>query len=532
MKIYCFSDSKAKAILNKQQKDYTGAYIPIMLKNLGFSASTLFSDKLCTVGRGDVIFIGAQRLEDDICDKLFLAKQRGAHIIAFATEGKIFPKTEKKASASDCYGVVGYFEFADDTTSLPILGYALKIKEGKALGFFEGDTALAEYDGMLYWGFDLPATVLYASDGRPTVDANNVVGHPRIPDSTVITKKEDYQSAFSDRYLKRLADFLNAFGFAYVYPLPEVNNKPADMALFFAGDDDATSTQYDIKAAYQMQKRALPYHINMMPMDKNGNFRLTREQADTLAKNGCELALHYDFTAFPYSKEGYLTQSDMFYKAFGKNSICPVNHCFIQSGSAADRYRFEAECGCLGDNNRAHYCPDPDNVNAFSLVGFGSGTAFPRFVMDDAKHCNAPLDFCELGVSFYEPRLYQNDLENRLKIEKYLDEGLKYNRPLQMFFHPHYISGVKHDNTASLAALDYALSYLKNKNCNVWFCTPDALTVWWHQRAEVEIYDVTEDGFSVSNPTPHTVYVIPPDGFFEKKLLKVKKGVHRFTKQP
>ena len=525
MKIYCYNDGRHRHIKNSAGEDYTPAYIPIMLKNTGFCTDIIAPDGLDDTEAGDVIFIGAETIEKSVCDKLLSAKNRGARIVAFAATGDIFPKVTKIKSGRR-YDVIGHFQFSNEAAPLPVLECVYEVNEGKPLGFFEGNTALVDYDGIIYWGFDLPATLLYSADGKPTYDKNNAVGFARIPDGTVITKKEDYMSAFADLYLEKITQYLHALGFANVFVLPDNGGAPADVALYFAGDDDATSTEYDLAAAAQMKKRGLPYHINMMPMDKNGNFRLTRAQSDALYEDGCELALHYDFTVFEYTLEGHLLQSDMFFKAFGKKSICPVNHCFIQEGSAADRYRFESECGCLGDNNRAHFCPDPANINAFSLVGFGSGTAFPRFVTDDAAHGNAALEFCELGVSFYEPRLYQNDKENAKKIEEYVDGGIKNNRTLQLFLHPHYICGVKHDNTAALKALDYALEVLKGKNANVWFCTPDTLTKWWHERAKVRIYDTTEDGFTVDNPTERTVYIKYGGG-----LIKAEAGVHRITKK-
>ena len=46
MKLYYYHDKTAHKSLNDSKKDYTSAYIPVMLKNMGFTAYELDTDAL------------------------------------------------------------------------------------------------------------------------------------------------------------------------------------------------------------------------------------------------------------------------------------------------------------------------------------------------------------------------------------------------------------------------------------------------------------------------------------------------------
>ncbi len=153
----------------------------------------------------------------------------------------------------------------------------------------------------------------------------------------------------------------------------------------------------------------------------------------------------------------------MYEKAIGK-SYGPVNHCLIQIGTAPERYMMQIECGAKYDNNRFQNKVDPENINAFNLVGYGFGHAFPRFCMADAKNNNQALEFCEIYMSYYEPRIIDGTPDEYKKIENYLDDSFKYARTSQFFTHPHYISGKTSKNPEyALRALDYMKEYVAKK---------------------------------------------------------------------
>ena len=98
-------------------------------------------------------------------------------------------------------------------------------------------------------------------------------------------------------------------------------------------------------------------------------------------------------------------------------------------------------------------------------------------------------------------------------VERYLDESYAYGRTAQLFTHPHYISGVAgFDAAPALRALDHMKAYVAEKGWNVWYCAPDMLGDWWHDRAACAVTAVMADGFTVENPTDRRVSVVLPAG--------------------
>ena len=522
MRLYYYHDLSAHEQRNAAGADYTPAYLPVMLKNSGFSAQELTAEALLRYRpeEGDALLIGAEALTASQCQALAAAAEDGCAVIAFAAKAPgLFPDFVSEKQSGDDYDIVGYFHFSDTEELLPVLGGFGSLPEtgGEVLGWLkdrEGGSHAALIrlrKGIWYWSFDLPATLWHAADGRPTLELCNGFSKPRIPDGYVLGQEDNYAVPYADSYMRAVEDLLVSRGFPRLYPLPVHNENVCDLALYFAGDDDATSEENDMAAAEAMFQRGLPYHLNLMPVDEEGRFRISREQLEQLHAQGCETALHYNFLMFPYSEEGYKLQSDMYEQAFGEVSIGPVNHCLIQVGTAGERYRIEAACGALGDNNRLQAQMDPQDINAFNLSGFASGTAFPRFVLCDAAHGNRELDFCEVYSSFYEPRLYTEEPEECRKIEDYLEDGFAYGRPLQLFLHPHYISGVWCDPLPALKALDHATDYVRKKGWNVWTCGPDALIHWWHDRAACQVASLSSREFTVNNPTDWGITVVLPE---------------------
>ena len=425
MKLYWYYDAFRHTCLNGEGKDYTPAYLPLLLKNSGYSVERLPAERLSSLVAGDVLLLGAEVLSEEQSAALQVALSRGCAVIAFgAVAAGVFPEFTREIGNEDVYNVLGYFRFSGGEEPLPVLGSAgvLAPEAGEILGgLTEADGAFCPLyvrlgERVWYWSFDLPGSLWRAADGRPTTEGKNGFSLGRIPDGYVVGPGHNYSVAYADSYMRCLEEILSGAGFPRFYPLPVREGMPCDLALYFGGDDDATSSEIDLKAAANMRERGLPYHLNLMPMDEEGHFRLTREQVQQLHEGGCETAIHYNFLMFPYSDEGHRVQSEMYERAFGEVSVGPVNHCLIQHGSAAERYRMEAENGALGDNSRFQIEPDAKDVNAFNLTGFASGTAFPRFVLCDAAHGNRPLKFCEVAMSYYEPRIRSGLPEEYRKI--------------------------------------------------------------------------------------------------------------------
>lgn len=537
MVLYYYHDRFAHAAVNAAGLDYTSAYIPVMLKNLGFSSCRMCPDELGRLSSGDLLIIGSDTLSDASSSALKDAVDRGAKVVSFATKGCGFlPETVPGKCSDDDYEVVGYFKFENSSEPLPVLHKYDVIKDLKAVkcgGFdisgniFEnlsesaavrpqegrGGVSYVKKDNLAFFTFDLPESLWRAADGRPTTVGKNGFNVGRVPDGQVLEPDYDHDIAYADSYLRELENIILAAGFPKMWALPEKDGKPCDIMLYFSGDDDAGSAENDMCAAEEMYKRGLPYHINLMPCDLEGHFVIDREQFLQLHKMGVETDIHYNFLMFPYSDEGFGIQSDMYFKAFGEHSKSPVNHCLVQHGTAADRFRMQMKFGAISDNNRMQNKLDPNDVNAFNLTGFNFGSAFPRFVVSDAAHGNTPLDFCEVYNSYYEPRIFDCLPEEYKQVEDYLDDGVRYGRPLQLFTHPHYISGkMGYPKEPALRALDHMKEYVASKGWNVIYTAPTAVGQWWHDRAACSISSVTLRSFTVNNPNDRSVCVVLPKG--------------------
>lgn len=516
MKLYYYHDAASHKALNTAGDDYTPAYVPIMLKNAGYTCCELTENFFESAARdeGSVIILGADTLSDAACAELKKAISNGCTVIGFGTVAKgIFPSLDTAVSLGR-YDIAGFFSIADGHP-LPVIesfGNAVGC-EGEVLGrITDGSGKVTDAffrlsEKVYYFTFDLPATLWRCADGKP---ANPTSG--RVPDCCLLDDGCDYSIAFADEYLQIISDIVTDAGIPRLYPLPQKDGKVADLLLFFAGDDDAHSAENDMKASDAMYARGLPYHLNIMPADHDCNFVIGPQEVAELQRRGHELAVHYDFTRFTYTPENHRVQTEAFTKALGVRNICPVNHCLVQRGSSADQYRMQADCGALGDNNLFQFRPDPEDINAFNLSGFGFGSAFPTFVIDDAKHGNSPINFCQVPCSYYEPRIYRDLPGEYTKISDYLDAGAQYGRSLQLFTHPHYISGVVTDATPALKALDYAMEYVMGKGWNTVLSAPDAVTLWWHARANSVIDGITKNGFTVNDRTEQGAVAVLPCG--------------------
>lgn len=523
MKVFTYYDETAHRAANACGRDYTSVYLPLMFKNMGVTSCPLSPSELLdgTPGEGDILFVGSDRMDAERSDALKRAAEKGCLVVGFGTDvtNELFGcPAQGLPAVDDPYQIVGYFTFQGQNEPLPVLGAFARLSPSgvDTAGVITADGE--EIPGCLrtrttcYFAFDLPATLWRCADGRPSTTAIPPFPFGRVPDGCVLPDDYNYEIAYADCYQRFLEGLIREAGMPSIFPLPPQGDQAADLVLYFGGDDDAGSAEIDMIASERMYERGLPYHMNLMPTEDGKGFVITREEAELICSRGQEISIHYNFLSYPYTPEGWKTQHDLYLAAFGQPAISPVNHCLVQTGSSAERCRLAKEQGALGDNNKFQNQCDHNDINAFNLIGYAFGSAFPRFTIDDAAHGNQEIGFCEVYGSYYEPRVYKKTDEEYAKIYRYLDEGVFYGRTLQLFFHPHYISDVITPAEPALEALDAAIAYVKQKGWQVVYCGPDALTYWWHDRAACRIQKVTPQGFELDNPTGRPLTLRLPDG--------------------
>ena len=508
MHVYYYNDPVARAACHARGEDYTPAYLSVMLKNWGVTGTSVEPAGLDTLRSDDILLVGADELDGAAAQ---LLAEREVTVIGFGTRADaLFGVTvAEQVTAGDAYTLAAYFRFAGSETPLPVLQAYYRVDTAaETVGCIDDAPACVKTAHTVWFAFDLPATLWRTADGHPTNEITFFT-FGRIPDGEVLPDDYDRGIAYADVYRDFVLRQLTAF--PRVMPLPAKDGCATRLLLCFAGDDDSTDARIDMVASERMYERGLPYHINLMPAPGGESFIIDREQMELILSRGQELALHYDFIAYPYTDEGWRAQIDLYNRLVPTPNIGPVNHCLAQIGSAAARYRVEAEQGALGDNSRLQAEKDPTDINAFNLRGYAFGSAFPRFVLDDAAHGNRELQFCEMYNSYYEPRIYEGKEEFcRNKIRAYLDEALRLGRTTQFFIHPHYLSDIIAPAEPALRALDVIQEWLAEHDVNTVLCGPDAVIRWWHDHAACRVYGVGSDGFFVDNPSGRAVTLALP----------------------
>ena len=533
MQIYYYCNSERKQMLNQAGQDYTPAYIPELLSVLGVSAVPIDTQGLLdgVLGTQDILLTGNEALPEGFrADCTHIAFQTSGELSAFGIEYESeIPKT------GDKYDIDGYCycDIAGRQLPLPVISsFAVVRPQGaETLAFAQAGErrvpAFLACAEKYYFTFDLPATVWYAGDGRPLSEGKGGFPLGRLPDTRVMPLSYDTRIAYSDCYAFLLQTIFRRHGVPMLHRLPPLEDGGApDLLLYFAGDDDAGSAENDLKASAAMAQRGLPYHLNAMPADTQGHFVIDREQQEELLRRGCEVALHPNFVGISeYSEEGYRLQADMFERAFGRKAVSAVNHCLIQQGSCAERLRFQEKQGILGDNNKMGEIDESD-INAFNLSGYAFGTSFPRFTLDDAAHGNARINVVEIPITYYEPRLYSRSPEELDKLHSYIDQCVFWGRVGSLFFHPHYISGVVGPAEPALAALDECMAYCDAKGYKVYKTAPDALTLWWHDRAASRICEISPNGF-VLDCAAESLSLLMPEGTVDVYVDGVKANTEQ-----
>lgn len=496
---YLFDDSKHKAA-NESGRNYWYCYITELFDRLGISAQKITKTDI-SFQKGDVLFTGPDHLCEEDRKKIALCK--GLILIGFATQNAddIFDiDTEGFIPQQDNdFTISGMFIMKTDSV-LPVDRYAyplpvvspvtvVKTRDAQILAYIGNNPGLTKHNSAYYFTFDLTQTLWTCSAGKPVYEGKSGFNIGRVCDTRIVPLEYDTTIAFCDHYLYIIQTILAGTGYPMIHRLPPMEDGTIpDLLLFFGGDDDATSGAMNLEASRIMYERNLPYHMNLMP-DINGRFVTMPEEFQLIRSRGHELAFHYDFAyrqnRDQFTASGFYEQLKLFTNAFGILPICNVGHCLAHHGWA-ERCRYQADLGIKGDNSRLGEI-DPKDINGFGLYGFAFGTAFPFFSYDDQGHSNKRLNFTELVINYYEPRLPENDEKSLCKLHRCLDDAARYGRTINYFMHPHYITEWYGSNKSVLAAIDETFSYCSMKNYNVIKYGPDRLCLWWHDRSASSI---------------------------------------------
>jgi hypothetical protein len=245
-----------------------------------------------------------------------------------------------------------------------------------------------------------------------------------------------------------------------------------------------------------------------MPYGENLDFVTTLEEYDTIKSRGHELALHYDMVSHEFAEENFARQYRAYLHTYGETSVSVVGHCLAHKGWA-ERGRYLERLGILGDGCRcAEYA---EEINEFNLYGFAFGTSYPMFLYEDGENQNRRLEFADMPIAYYEPRIGGKYTDGETKIHKCLDDAAYFGRMINLFTHPHYVAdNFGYNNQITLAALDEAVRYIGQKGWNVIHSTPDKVCKFWHSRNKSKIKSsvysetfvdcVSEEGLIVQFP--------------------------------
>lgn len=472
MKLYYLYDPAVRNAYNERGYDYSPAYLPAICAYLGVTASPISSELLSTLSPDDVLLIGAQRVD-------VLPNCRC--ILMGTCVGKDAPVSVREERVFAHY-------FTENCKELPLfVPLSSPVLSGKTIAYAtangEKHPALVS-DGQTWeFCFDLCASVWFSGDGYLPSKPSSYFSIGRTPDLRPL-KSEPSPDAFNDFLLAELEDILRGMGIPMLYRLAPLNGSIPDAMIHVSGDDDCTSGEINQEAMERMTRFGIPYHINAMPTKEKG-FICDRTMLEKWEEAGNEIALHLDLTdPNAYTEAEHMRQVGLFEKQFGKHPETNVNHCLVQGGTSAERLRWLEACGLLADNSKLGIF-NPENINAFDLCGFGFGSAFPRYTCDDALHKNRMIGTAEIPLTYYEPRLYEEDSDSS-KIRSYLDEACRHGRIVQFFLHPHYLSS---HYGKKIAATERVLKTILEHTAGkaISFTTTNKIARFWNARSNSRI---------------------------------------------
>lgn len=490
MNLYYLWNETRRERENAAGVDYTPAYFPALLAQLGASGHPCTPAEVSELTENDVLLANTDDLPD-------LAEGAYARILFCGGEVHREP------------GIVGHLLFGEER--IPLFAPLRAGMPGGEVLYSgedgEGQTVPAvvrQNDRFYEFRFDLCATVWFSGDGFSDGEPKNGFIIGRTPDTRPVPAGMYSDQPYNDHMLMILEDILLSLGVPILYrlPLTEEGTVP-DFALHISGDDDHTSADFNLNGARVIHDLGLYYHVNAMPAGTS--FIITPAQREEMAALGCELALHTNFWKRPYSLEVQQESVRIYRDYFGVDPVTNVNHCLIQGGMAAPRLRWLAESGIIADNSKLGEI-NPANINAFNLCGFGFGTSFPRYTCDDAEHGNALISCMEIPLNYYEPRL-GGTYTDPDQILQYIDGAAKDGRIAQFFIHPHYLAPSNPNTAWSTAAVKLAKEHWTEKGYTVCLTSTNRIALFWQARRNAAICAVPE-GITVECTVP-TALVLP-----------------------
>lgn len=482
--VYYLQNDARRAELNAAGVDYTPAYIPALLAWLGASGTPCTAADLANLGENDILLANRNDL-DTIPENVGYVILLGGGDVVRAPE------------------IVGHLLYGEER--IPLFAPITAVTDAAEVLYMgenesgESVPAVVRQDERTYsFCFDLCATVWFSGDGFSDGEGKNGFPVGRTPDTRPVPSGMYSDQPYNDHLLLILEDMLHSMGVPMVarLPLTEEGTYP-DFALHVGGDDDYTSTAYNLTAAKVASKLGLPYHINVMP--QSSDFKLDKFQMEDIAELGCELGLHTNFLEVPYTSRGQNLSVKWFKDCFGTVPVVNVNHCFIQKEMVAEKLRWLSEAGVLADNSKCGEI-DPSNINAFNLCGFGFGTSFPRYTCDDTEHENQLISCMEIPINYYEPR-FGGSYTDASRILNYITGAVEEGRIAGFFVHPHYFYAGNPDTEWALSALRMAMAFWDVNGYEVCLLTIDDVARFWDMRKDVQI-TAQKDGFVVDTETP------------------------------
>ena len=506
-------DSDLREGANRAGRNYWHEYIREICDNLGLRAQDVSRSVLAdgeALGEISVLIVGdltAAQLPGGAADALQKWVEKGGVLIGMGTEGLdgLFGNTCAAVSKQpvDDFTIAGFFSllrhpvtddvhsplhpsqklliFSDVRLTYPLASRPLAKFYGPN-GVFMGTAAITCRElgaGVaFYFAFQVPKTIWVLQQGRPVDKDYDGDGYLRVSDAAVI-RPHEIEVQYADEIKWLLQNMIATRPVPFIYPSPPAGGKIPD-ALFSWGGDDEGVPNAQLFSSLFMKERGLPYHMNIMPRD--GKFALTPEEAKAIEKNGHEIALHFnviDGHKHPYhfTEADVREQMGLFQKAFGKTSVCSVNHWCTWTGWA-EPAKWLAACGGKGDNCRIHASSPP--LNPANMMGFSCGTTFPFYVYDDWRSANKRIDFILQPIMAYETgysnRTNQPDFALFPQI---IELAVKYHLTADMFYHPVNI----HRLSSCRAAIIEFMRLLRERNVVAKHMGNDELCRWWNARS-------------------------------------------------
>ena len=382
-------DADLRVQANQQGRNYWYEYIREINEQIGLRATEITTSSLEDAALLDdigILFMGdlpASKITHAIRDNLDDWVQRGGVLIGFATEGldAIFGNACDSviSQTGTDFDISGYFSLKPDelTTDihsylhpeqkLIIFSHIRSIVPGDSTGLASlydtdgvdtGYAAITRRDYQrghaYYFAFNVPQTIWVLHQGIPITHDRDGDGYYRTGDLIAIGDNER-EVLYADEILFLIQNMIAQRPQPMIYAIPPKEKQIPD-ALFFWGGDAEAARGTQVWASDWVKERGLPYHINIM-RNKDGEFAVTREEAEAIRANGHECSLHYNFIdnfdPLAFTEADVREQWEAFYETYGFHPICTVNH-WVRWTGWVETARWMQAVGGRADNSFLH----------------------------------------------------------------------------------------------------------------------------------------------------------------------------------